>query len=89
MVIIEPQGYKKIKELYPDETVGVYVLLPAEAIAERISRRNDTSAGEAARRAAEDMNVFRDIEEDVDLVLDGRSPVREAAALILSVAECI
>ncbi|MDE7242419.1 MAG: hypothetical protein K2O18_00305 [Oscillospiraceae bacterium] len=89
VVVVEPRGYKRIKDMYPDETMGVYILLPAEIIAERIFQRNDTSAGEAARRIAEDMEVFRDMEEKVDLVLDGRAPVRESAELILSLAEII
>ena len=68
--------------MYP-QTLGVFIYLPEDVIVQRLSGRKDTSPEVIAERMAGDKEVFADIQEKVDFVLDGRMPIKEAAEVII------
>ena len=82
VVVLEPQGYAHLKKMYP-QTLGVFIYLPEDVIVQRLSGRKDTSPEVIAERMAGDKEVFADIQEKVDLVLDGRMPIKEAVEVII------
>lgn len=81
VVVLEPQGYANLKKTY-SQTLGVFIYLPEDVIVQRLSNRKDTSPEEIARRMAGDKEVFANIQEKADFVLDGRMPIKEAAKII-------
>lgn len=85
VVVLEPQGYANLKKMYP-QTLGVFIYLPEDVIVQRLSGRKDTSPEEIARRMSGDKEVFADIQEKADFVLDGRMPIKEAAKIIAKMA---
>ena len=82
VVVLEPQGYAHLKKMYP-QTLGVFIYLPEDVIVQRLSGRKDTSPEVIAERMAGDKEVFADIQEKVDFVLDGRMPIKEAVEVII------
>lgn len=68
--------------MYP-QTLGVFIYLPEDVIVQRLSGRKDTSPEVIAERMAGDKEVFADIQEKVDFVLDGRMPIKEAVEVII------
>lgn len=82
VVVLEPKGYANLKKMYP-QTLGVFIYLPEDVIVQRLSSRKDTSPEETAERMAGDKKVFKDIQEKVDFVLDGRMPIKEAVEVII------
>lgn len=75
VIVVESDGYKKIKQLYGKQAIGVYMEVPTDILLERLNNRNDTSDIDIINRALEDRKKFDTIKEQVDLVLDGRNPV--------------
>lgn len=86
VVVLEPQGYANLKKMYP-QTLGVFIYLPEDVIVQRLSGRKDTSPEEIARRMAGDKEVFADIQEKADFVLDGRMPIKEAVEAVICMAK--
>ena len=83
VIVVEPNGFESIRNMYPEEAFGVYVMIPDEILTQRITGRQDTSSAEIARRKAWDKDVFADIENKVDLVIDGTVPIEEAVQEII------
>lgn len=85
VVVLEPNGYANLKKMYP-QTLGVFIYLPEDVIVQRLSGRKDTSPEEIAERMSGDREVFQDIQEKVDFVLDGRISTKKAAKMIAQMA---
>lgn len=83
VIVVERNGYLKIKELYGSQATGVYVDVPLDVIGERIVGRNDTSSSDIKKRSSEDDRVFEHIKDEVDIIIDGTQPIAESVAEIL------
>lgn len=75
VIVVETQGFKKIKELYGSQAIGVYVDTPNDVIDTRIRKRNDTTEVDIQLRFNEDNKVFDNVKSMVDIVVDGTQPV--------------
>lgn len=87
VIVVEPNGFENIRKMYPKETFGVYISIPDDVLVERITGRQDTAAEEIVRRIAGDKKVFADIEQKVDLVIDGTMPIEKSIQKIINKIE--
>lgn len=71
VIVVETDGFKKIKEIYGDQVTGVYIDVSDELANQRRGIRSDTSNIESNRRKNDDTEKFNNIENIVDLVVDG------------------
>lgn len=83
VIVTERKGYLKIKELYGNQAIGVYVDTPIDIIKNRLNIRNDLNDLERIKRFGIDSEQFKDIENEVDLIIDGSQSVNESLANIL------
>ena len=83
VIVVETDGFKKIKQLFGKQAIGVYVDTPLDIITDRINARNDTSSTDAINRSKEDDRKFDEIKDIVDLVIDGSRPVDLSVLKIL------
>ena len=83
VIVVEAKGYETIREMYGDQVIGVYIDVDEETIRNRIINRSDTSIEEANIRVEEDKNVFANIKDKVDIIVDGRKPINTIIQTIL------
>ncbi len=83
VIVVETQGFRKIREIYGEQAIGVYIKAP-ENIRDRIKHRDNVSNAEIDQRIEVDNKVFDGIESEVDLIIDGGQPVDVSVAQILS-----
>ena len=83
VIVVERNGFLKIRELYGAQAVGVYVDTPEEIVNERIHGRNDTSESDIKKRYNEDNRIFEHIKDEVDIIIDGTQPINDSVAQIL------
>lgn len=88
VIVVEARGYEKIKQLYGEQAVGVYVDTPMNVIDKRIKDRGDTDSAIAKSRKLEDNRVFSSIKDKVDIVVDGTKPVDISVIQILKNEGC-
>lgn len=74
VIVVETEGYNKIKELYGDQAVGVYIDTPDHVTQSRLEKRGDTNKEVQEQRRIEDER-FKGIEAEV--VLDGEESVNK------------
>lgn len=70
VVVVELQGYLRIKKIYGNQAIGVYLDISDEELERRLNKRNDTDSKERIKRAKEDATIFKGIKDKVDLVID-------------------
>lgn len=71
VIVVESDGYRKIKQLYSEQAIGIYVDVSDELADERKGIRHDTSDTDAVKRRKSDNEKFMAVKEEVDLVVDG------------------
>lgn len=83
VIVVEADGYRKIKQMYGSQAIGVYVSVPDDIIEERINNRGDTTDKDFQNRREQDKKKFYNIANEVDLVVDGRESVDVSVLKIL------
>ena len=86
VIVVEADGFKKIRQLYGSQAIGVYVDVPDDVIEERITSRGDTTDVDFKNRKEQDKTKFSNIINEVDLVVDGRE---KADISVLKILEYI
>lgn len=81
VVVLEPDGMAKFKQLYGNQVISVYLDTPDDTIDERLDIRNDTPDRES--RKSEDNLKFADIKSKVDLVINGENTVSYNVVMIM------
>lgn len=71
VIVVERQGFQKIKEIYGKQAIGVFIDITDEELMNRIKHRGDTDTVEQQNRRIEDARIFDGIEDEVDLVVNG------------------
>lgn len=84
VIVVDTEGYLKIKELYGKQAIGVYVDTPNDVIHDRVKLRGDTSEEDMHKRELEDDRIFKGVKDKVDLILDGTQPVDISVIKILN-----
>lgn len=83
-VSLDKNGAKAMKEVYPEETLVVFIYVSTEEMKKRMERRGDTQQKISERVAfSEETDELKPVQE-ADLVLENRS-VEETADKILEV----
>ena len=81
VIVVEPNGMNKLKELYGRQVVSVYLDTPESEIQKRLDRRNNTPDRDNRKQA--DIKKFSDIKSKVDLVLDGmKKPTQNVVSVL-------
>ena len=80
VIVVEPNGLSKFKELYGNQVVSAYIKVPQNIIDERLDIRNNTPDIESRREA--DRVKFEGIEDKVDIVLDG---TKQTSSLVVDI----
>lgn len=87
VVVVEPDGYESIKKLYGKQAIGVYIDVDDKTAEERALKRGrepeDKIKEKIEARKIVDNKKFENIENKVDLVVDGRKDIRTITAEIL------
>ena len=71
VIVVESDGLRKLKQLYGDQVVGVYLDVDDDEIENRLDKRNNTPDRES--RKIEDERKFSDIEDLIDIKLNGKA----------------
>lgn len=71
VVVVETDGLEQLKKLYGSQVFGVYMNVPEEITEQRLNKRNNTTDRDNRRK--QDELKFKDIENKVDLIIDGTS----------------
>ena len=87
VVIMEPEGYRTIKERYGKQVIGVYVEVPTDLVGARseemVGRQGkELETGIEERRITDNIR-FKGIEKEVELVVDGTKDITTVTAEIL------
>lgn len=82
VIVTNPHGLRQLKKLGNIKIFAFYVKTPGRTRLIRMLQRGD-DVMECFRRYFSDMGVFQNVEEDVDMVLDGEKPIRYLAEKIL------
>ena len=75
VIVVEADGFRKIKETYGSQAIGIYISVPTDERDNRINKRGDTEGLEVTNRRKQDELKFDNIESEVDLVIDGSESV--------------
>lgn len=75
VIVVEADGFRKIKQLYGKQAIGIYIDVSDDIIEGRLKNRGDTSNIEANSRKKEDDKKFSTIKNEADLVIDGNDSV--------------
>lgn len=68
LIVLNPEGYKKIKALFGDKVVGIYLKPPTLTRLKRILKRDKSDYGEAVRRYWTDYKDFRGLGDDLIVI---------------------
>ena len=82
VLVANPHGLRQLKNMGDIETHSFYIKTDGRIRLIRMLNRGDDIM-ECFRRYFSDMGVFQNVEEEVDMVLDGELPVRYLAEKIL------
>lgn len=82
VLVANPHGLRQIKKIKDITTYSFYVKTEGRIRLIRMLNRGDDIM-ECFRRYFSDMGVFQNVEEEVDMILDGELPVRYLAEKIL------
>lgn len=85
IIVVESDGYKKIKELYGDQVTGVYIDTPINISESRALSRDGKNTDRKERNKADD-EKFKDIKDIVDIVVDGTLDIQTQTATIINYA---
>lgn len=81
VIVVEPDGMTKLKELYGRQVISVYLDTPDDEIQRRLDKRNNTP--DRITRKQEDIKKFSNIKSQVDLVLDGmKKPTQNVISIL-------
>ena len=67
VIVVEPDGLHKLKELYGNQVISIYMDIPDDEIERRLNIRGNTPDRKARKLA--DIKKFSGIKDNVDLVL--------------------
>lgn len=71
IAVIEPHGYKMIKEQLGDKAVGIYITVQdKERLIRALNREIFPDVEEVVRRFISDKDLFKGIEKDIDYIFD-------------------
>lgn len=84
VIVVETDGYLKLKEIYGDQVIGVYIDTPKDVISKRLKNRGDTPDEVAKQRDSEDDLKFENIKKLVDLVVNGDAQLVDIVAQIIT-----
>ena len=87
VVVVEPGGYKSIKDVYGKQVTGVFISV-TQSIQDKVAEKKRKNADQnvvvsLAARINTDDHKFKGIEKKVDLVVDGEQDVESIVAEIL------
>lgn len=83
VIVVEKDGLRKIKEIYKDQAIGVYLDVPKEVLNARLDKRGDLSDEERKLRYDIDSVMHSNIDSSIDLVINGNQSVDNCVADIL------
>lgn len=83
VLVVEPHGYEKIKSIYGKQAIGVYIDVPDKIVSERVENRDRDTNESINKRIKEDKILFDDIENKVDIVVDGTKSINEITDIIV------
>lgn len=88
VAVVELRGFKRLKEIYGNQVIGIYIDVPKKVAIQRSLNRlgeNKTQEeiDEIYRRAEVDDFVFKDVKKEVDLVVDGTRDIKDILIDIL------
>lgn len=69
IIVVNPTGFKRLKEVYKDNAIGIYIKVPLLVRIKRILSRDKKDYKEAVRRFFADERDFFDIEDKVDVII--------------------
>lgn len=71
LAVIEPHGYKQIKEKLGDKVVGIYITVQnKERLIRALNREVNPDVDEIIRRFLSDKELFKGIETEVDYIFE-------------------
>jgi guanylate kinase len=71
IAVIEPHGYRMIKEQLGDKAVGIYITVQdKERLIRALNREIFPDVDEVVRRFISDKELFKGIEKDIDYIFD-------------------
>lgn len=87
VILIEPNGYKRMREIYGKQAIGVYLDSGIDIYAKKIQRKKSRIEGTnilCFKSIKNEDNIkFRGIESDVDLVVHGEDDIDSITSYIL------
>jgi guanylate kinase len=71
IAVIEPHGYRMIKEQLGDKAIGIYITVQdKERLIRALNREIFPDVDEVVRRFISDKELFKGIEKDIDYIFD-------------------
>ena len=71
LAVIEPHGYRQIKEKLGDKVIGIYITIQdKERILRALNREIKPDVDEVVRRFMSDKDLFKNIELEVDYIFE-------------------
>lgn len=87
VIVVETDGFKQIRDIYKEQAIGIYIDTPKEIGKDRGLSRGYTNKNncidEVENRMVEDEQRFKDMEDLVDVIVDGTQSVERIVATIL------
>lgn len=71
IAVVNPQGYRQIKEQFEEWVIGIYLVVDdKERLIRSLNREIKPDVNEIIRRFISDKELFKDIEREVNLVIE-------------------
>lgn len=82
VAVVELNGYRKLKEEYGQQVIGVYLKCDEDTAIQRAVKRGD-SDGTVKDRSKADEKMLADMEKEADIVIDSTQDLNKMIAEIL------